>query len=54
LKGADGQPLRPNLPQADKDALVAFLRTLSDPVLATDKRFTDPFRGDVAAQLIQP
>ena len=46
LKGADGQALRPNLPQPDKDALVAFLRTLDDPVLATDSRFSDPFRAD--------
>lgn len=46
LKGPDGQPLRPNLPQADKDALAAFLRTLDDPVLATDDRFSDPFRAD--------
>lgn len=44
LKGADGLPLRPNLPQADKDALVAFLKTLSDPVLAADPRFSNPFR----------
>jgi len=54
LKGADGQPLRPNLPQADKDALVAFLRTLSDPVLAADPRFSDPFRADAAAAPVQP
>ncbi|WP_427911896.1 cytochrome-c peroxidase [Ramlibacter sp. MMS24-I3-19] len=46
LKGPDGKPLRPNLPQADKDALVAFLRTLDDPVLAADPRFSDPFRAD--------
>jgi cytochrome c peroxidase len=46
LKGPDGQPLRPNLSQADKDALVAFLRTLSDPVLSADPRFSDPFRED--------
>jgi len=55
LKGPDGQPLRPNLSQEDKDALVAFLRTLSDPVLAADPRFSDPFKpqADVAAQLSQ-
>ncbi|MGZ5179377.1 MAG: cytochrome-c peroxidase [Ramlibacter sp.] len=55
LKGPDGQPLRPNLSQEDKDALVAFLRTLSDPVLAADPRFTDPFKpqADVATQLTQ-
>ena len=51
LKGADGQPLRPNLPQADKDALVAFLRTLDDPVLAADPRFGDPFRAEAANRL---
>lgn len=45
LKGPDGLALRPNLPQADKDALVAFLRTLDDPVLAKDDRFSDPFRA---------
>lgn len=47
LKGPDGQALKPNLPQADKDALVAFLRTLDDPVLAADPRFSDPFRANV-------
>ena len=44
LEDANGQPLRPNLSQADKAALVAFLRTLDDPVLAADPRFSDPFR----------
>lgn len=44
LKGEDGQPLRPNLSEADKQALVAFLRTLDDPVLAADPRFASPFR----------
>ena len=54
LKGADGLALRPNLPQADKDALVAFLRTLDDPVLAADPRFTDPFRADPVEPFEQP
>ena len=49
LKAADGTPFRPNLSQEDKDALVAFLRTLDDPVLAADVRFRDPFRGDAPA-----
>ncbi len=44
LKGADGAPLKPNLSQADKDALVAFMRTLSDPALAADARFASPFK----------
>lgn len=44
LKGADGAPLRPNLPPEDKAALVAFLKTLGDPVLANDARFASPLR----------
>ena len=37
------QPRRLNLGAADRAALVAFLKTLDDPVLATDPRFGDPF-----------
>lgn len=46
LKGADGLALKPALSQDDKDALVAFLRTLDDPVLAADGRFSNPFRAE--------
>jgi len=38
------EPQRLNLSAADRAALVAFLMTLSDPVLTTDARFSDPFR----------
>jgi len=34
---------RLNLTQQQKDALVAFLRTLTDPGLATDPKLSDPF-----------
>lgn len=44
LKGADGQPRKLNMTPEDKAALVAFLKTLSDPVLAKDPRFASPFR----------
>ena len=37
-------PQRLNLSAEDQAALVAFLMTLSDPVLTTDPRFSDPFR----------
>ena len=40
---ATGRPLRLNLSSADKAALVAFLKTLTDPTLATDPRFSNPF-----------
>ncbi|HJW08551.1 MAG TPA: cytochrome c peroxidase [Holophagaceae bacterium] len=44
LRGPDGQPQRLNLSDADKQSLVDFLRTLQDPMLNTDARFTDPFK----------
>ena len=37
-------PRRLDLDAADRAALVAFLKTLDDPVLTTDPRFGDPFR----------
>lgn len=46
LKGADGAALKPNLSPEDKAALVAFMKTLSDPVLGADTRFSSPFRAD--------
>jgi cytochrome c peroxidase len=46
LKGTDGAPLKPNLSPQDKAALVAFMKTLSDPVLGADPRFASPFRAD--------
>jgi cytochrome c peroxidase len=39
-----GRPRRLNLSPADRAALVAFLKTLDDPVFTTDPRFSDPFR----------
>ncbi|WP_457310183.1 cytochrome-c peroxidase [Sphingomonas sp. UYAg733] len=39
-----GKPQRLNLSTADRAALVAFLGTLTDRVLTTDARFSDPFR----------
>jgi cytochrome c peroxidase len=43
LRQGDG-PRRLALDTADRAALVAFLKTLDDPVLTTDPRFGDPFR----------
>lgn len=44
LRAPGGQPQRLNLSDAQKAALVAFLRTLSDDALRDDVRFSDPFR----------
>ncbi len=43
LRNNQGQPRRLNLSEQDKEALVAFLRTLTDESLATDERFSNPF-----------
>ncbi len=44
LRTANGQPRRLNLSEADKAALVAFLKTLTDTTLATNPNFSDPFK----------
>lgn len=44
LTDPGGGPQRLNLSAADKAALVAFLRTLSDQSAGVDARFSDPFR----------
>jgi cytochrome c peroxidase len=43
LRNQDGTPIRLHLSPADKAALVAFLKTLTDTSLASDPRFSDPF-----------
>ncbi len=43
LKSSSGLPQRLNLSEADKLALAAFLKTLTDDDLCTDKKFSDPF-----------
>ena len=40
-----GQPRRLNLSTAQKAALVAFMKTLTDRAVTSDERFSDPFRG---------
>jgi cytochrome c peroxidase len=37
-------PMQMNLNQQEKEALVAFLHTLTDPTIATDPKFSDPFK----------
>lgn len=44
LKRPNGQPRVLNLSAADKAALVAFMKTLTDNSMLTDARFSDPFR----------
>lgn len=45
LKNGAGQPQRLNLTAADKQALVAFMRTLTDPLVCEDPRFMNPFKS---------
>ncbi|WP_430408249.1 cytochrome-c peroxidase [Kordia sp.] len=39
----NGQPIRMNLSEAEKQALVAFLETLTDNTVINDPKFSDPF-----------
>jgi cytochrome c peroxidase len=43
LRASDGSPRRLNLEPEQRDALVAFLNTLTDPAFLTAERFSDPF-----------
>jgi cytochrome c peroxidase len=46
-QGPPGSPRRLNLTVAQKAALVAFMKTLTDPNLATNPKYSDPFNyGD--------
>lgn len=44
LKNNDGTPKRMNLTTQQKNSLVAFLKTLTDNVITTDTKFSNPFR----------
>lgn len=43
LRAPDGSPRRLHLTPAQRDALVAFLNTLTDPAFLRAERFSDPF-----------
>ena len=43
LRASDGSPRRLNLRPEQRDALVAFLNTLTDPAFLKAERFSDPF-----------
>jgi cytochrome c peroxidase len=43
LRAPDGTPLRLHLTQGDRDALVAFMRTLTDSTLIAAPKFSNPF-----------
>ncbi len=44
LKAPDGSPMRLNLTQSEKDALVAFMHTLTDEDFLNDEKYKDPFK----------
>lgn len=43
LRGPGGDPVKFNFTQAEKDALVAFLHTLTDHEMLADEKYSDPF-----------
>ncbi|WP_291727332.1 cytochrome-c peroxidase [Bernardetia sp.] len=44
LTDANGNPIRMNLTEEEKDALVAFLNTLTDTEMIEDEKFSNPFK----------
>lgn len=44
LRGADGKPMRMNISDNEKDALVAFLNTLTDYNMISDVKYSNPFK----------
>ncbi len=44
LKDSDGNPIRLNLSQDQKDALLSFFDTLTDHDMLADEKYSDPFR----------
>lgn len=45
MKNIDGVPRQLNLTSYEKEALIAFLKSLTDQRLTTDERFSDPFEN---------
>jgi cytochrome c peroxidase len=43
LRGPDGAPMRLNLSESQRDALVAYLEALTDRAFLRDERFSNPF-----------
>ncbi|MEM7359434.1 MAG: cytochrome c peroxidase [Pseudomonadota bacterium] len=43
LRGMDGEPIQFNFSGQEKDALIAFLGTLTDYSMLADEKFSDPF-----------
>ena len=44
LKDVNDKPMRMKISEDEKDALIAFLNTLTDYKLLTDSKFSDPFK----------
>lgn len=45
LKNPDGRPAKLHLTDAEKSALVAFMKTLTDESLVTEEKWSDPFKN---------
>ena len=45
MRGPGGRARRLNLSSSERDALVAYLKTLTDSTFLTAPQFSDPFAG---------
>ncbi|MFT6322170.1 MAG: cytochrome c peroxidase, partial [Granulosicoccus sp.] len=44
LKNVDGNPKQFNFTHEEKEALISFLKTMTDETFLTDPKFSDPFK----------
>jgi cytochrome c peroxidase len=52
LKDGSGNPIRLNFTAAQKSAMVAFLKTLTDNSVATEAKWSDPFPTNLPIELL--
>jgi cytochrome c peroxidase len=45
LRGGNGEPMRMNITNSEKEALIAFLNTMTDHTMITDPKFSSPFKA---------
>jgi cytochrome c peroxidase len=45
LRDQHGAPMKFNIPESDKQAMIAFLNTLTDASMISDPRFSNPFKS---------
>ena len=45
LRASNGQPMKMNITDQEKTAIIAFLNTLTDYSMITDQKYSNPFKA---------